>query len=101
VNCKPGDLAVMVRSMAGNEGKIVRCIRVIGAMRLVSKTGVVVSDLTWEIEPQILNWKGDLISFAHDGCLRPIRPNDGEDEMLTIAGHPTETVEDILRELGA
>lgn len=30
MNCKPGDLAVIVRSMAGNEGRIVQCIRLAG-----------------------------------------------------------------------
>ena len=29
LNCKQGDLAVIVRSMAGNEGKIVQCPRLV------------------------------------------------------------------------
>lgn len=29
MNCKPNDLAMIIKSMAGNEGKIVTCIRLV------------------------------------------------------------------------
>lgn len=32
MNCKEGDLAMIVKSKAGNEGKIVRCIQYVGAV---------------------------------------------------------------------
>jgi len=31
MNCKPGDLAVLIRSWAGNEGKVVTCVRLHGS----------------------------------------------------------------------
>lgn len=74
MNCKQGDLAIVVNSGTGEEGKIVRCVRwvgVNGAARLGE------SDL-WEVDPP-LRWgprfggETRLFPFAPDSCLRPIR----------------------------
>ena len=85
MNCKQGDLAVVVRSLAGNDGVIVRCIQLMpaGTDDLSVFLGPV-----WKIDkPLVSNW-GDSSPFINDINLRPIRDNDGEDETLTWAGKP-------------
>ena len=81
MNCKPGDLAVIVRSIAGNEGRIVRCLEFVGPgddQKLCD---------CWLLDQQI---PGTLrpIRVISDSKLRPIRDNNGEDETLTWAGKP-------------
>lgn len=82
LNCRPGDLALIVRSVAGNEGKIVRCIKFIGAV-----PGFAGND-RWEIDTFLpANWGRTANSF-HDAWLRPLRDEEGDDEMIQIAGKP-------------
>lgn len=81
MNCKQGDLAWVTKSIAGNEGKIVRC------MELVSGGGALGIGPRWITEPVLLNEYG----CPHpplDRVLRPIRGGEGQDEMLRIAGSP-------------
>lgn len=74
MNCKQGDLAVVANitwpDVTPYLGRIVRCIY------LDDMGG-------WFTEPELE--KGRSI---FDGALRPIRDNDGEDEILRIAGKP-------------
>lgn len=88
MNCKPGDLAVFVRSSAGNEGKIVRVVRLHNKQATREPDEVLRQGIVWLIEPKVPSWAGTLSDAAHDSNLRPIRPNDGEDETLTWAGKP-------------
>ena len=93
MNCKPGDLAIIVRSEAGNEGKIVQCIRVI---RHQLWSGPRCGDrltATWEIDIPLADFEGHVSNEIADDQLRPIRDNDGEDEMLRIAGLPNKQPE--------
>jgi hypothetical protein len=80
MNCKPGDLAVIVRAYRFPElvGRIVTCVRLTPHP---SKLPV------WETAEPLpeSNW-------IHDDQLRPIRDNDGEDEMLRIVGKPETAV---------
>lgn len=74
MRCRVGDLAVAVRSVNAPEhvGKVVRCVSAIGD--------------SWEIEPKLPNAAGRVPYWAaRDECLRPLRDNPGEDEMLRIA----------------
>jgi hypothetical protein len=74
MNCKPGDLAVFVRSEAGNEGLVVRCIRLAteAEMRQARRH----TDLpVWHINRPVVDAYGDALSFAQDRNLRPIRPD--------------------------
>lgn len=86
MNCKPGDLAVMVKSGAGNEGRILTCIRFIGRV-----SGYEGSDY-WEVDKALTSKFGDKTRIARDSQLRPIRPqsDDATDEMVLIAGKPQE-----------
>lgn len=98
MNCKQGDLAIVVKSNYGNEGKIVRCVRIhdsethdANGLKIINPSG-----MRWVIDPpiQTINNKGNkcnLFTFS-DGWLRPLRDNEGEDETLTWAGKPS-TVE--------
>lgn len=83
LNCKQGDLAVVVRSYAGNEGKIVRC------MSLTEYAGALGFGPRWFTEPTLFGVWGEP-QAPLDACLRPLRDTEGEDEMLCIAGRPQE-----------
>lgn len=85
MNCSSGDLAVVVRTgpMAA------KCL---GAIIRVSSMTVIDGIEVWRYEPLLHYPNGEPISFAEDCCLRPIKDQDGEDEMLLIAGKPKERV---------
>lgn len=78
MNCKPGDLAIIVRSCAGHEGKIVRIVRWVGKVRGW------VGDDRWETDTQLRGERGGLTRSMRDSALRPIRDpgDDAKDEML-------------------
>lgn len=86
MNCKPGDLAVIVKSFAGNEGKIVRCLR------LATESEIKEADFRpmpiWVIDRPLRTTWGFHRALAADEFLRPIRPSEGDDETLTWAGKP-------------
>lgn len=87
MNCKLGDLAVIVRSAVGNEGLIVEVI----AMSELRP------QYDWIVKAtRAIRWQSGQIckeGHAKDSSLRPIRDNDGEDEMLRIVGKPQEVTE--------
>lgn len=91
MRCKPGDLAVVVRSSCGNEGRVVKCLRLDRGKRMLCRNGSIYVGPLWEIDPPLTTWAGNLTSYARDDQLRPLRDNDGEDEMLRIAGLPQPT----------
>ena len=83
MNCKQGDLAVIVRAL--NPENLGRICRVIGA-------GIGKGDGWWLVElPHAIRWLEGPVSAignAHDSVLRPIRDNGGDDETLIWAGLP-------------
>ena len=88
MNCKQGDLAVIVRSTCGNEGRFVTCISLIPMHSFLQPDGRIIIGPSWVVEPPIFGWLGDKAPGVRDALLRPIRYNDGEDEILSIVGHP-------------
>lgn len=74
MNCKPGDLAVVVRSTAGNEGKLLQCIRYLGCV-----DGFIGNDY-WEVDRRVPTLCGFHEPYMRDSYLRPIRPGDISDE---------------------
>ena len=86
MNCKPRDLAVFVRSRAGNLGLIVRCLSFVPAGTVLGN-GICESD-GWITDVTVMQTRGMRICYAEDKNLRPIRDQDGEDEMIRIAGKP-------------
>lgn len=76
MNCKPGDLAVIVRSMAGNEGKIVRCVRLADSSE-AKEAGFDMRPEVWVLEKPLMTRLGFPASLCYDAHLRPIRdPGD-------------------------
>lgn len=74
MNCKPGDVAIVVRSKAGHEGKVVTCIRFVG-----NASGYKGDDY-WLVDRALPSIYGDTTPVLRDSCLRPIRPGDISDE---------------------
>jgi hypothetical protein len=89
LRCKVGDLAVIVKSAAGNEGKIVRVVKFVGQ---APSNHVPYNDM-WEIDRKLPTNKGNLIDQISDSMLRPIQDSDLDDEALDWAGHPTKELE--------
>lgn len=79
MNCKQGDLAIIVRSYQGNEGRIVRCLRFVPDFRW-EKGG----EPTWQIDVALNTVHSDARYFVADCQLRPIRDpgDDAKDETL-------------------
>lgn len=103
LNCRAGDLAVVVKSQIGNEGKIVRCLRLLeagdilkseeGVNVIYSKGHVVGKAWITDVPISFSRTKSAgwvKVNLAIDEALRPIRDTDGEDEMLRIVGLPSE-----------
>lgn len=76
MNCKQGDLAVVVRSYNGQHGAIVECVQLF-------EHPLFPGEPCWEVRPPLL-----LGAWCHDDQLRPLRDNDGEDEILRLVGKP-------------
>jgi hypothetical protein len=80
MNCKLGDLAVIVRNWGPDSQRLLGIVcRVMAPVPGFWGPG-------WELAEPLPN--GD--TCIHDECLRPIRDSDGEDETLTWAGKPQE-----------
>ena len=88
MNCKPGDLAIIVRSIAGNEGKIVRLLRL-----HTGSSNYFFGGPRWVIDAPVTDCWGFPINSLADACLRPIRDQEGDDETFSWAGKPTELVD--------
>ena len=90
MNCKPGDLAIVVRGEPENNGIMLRVHEFDPA-----DCTWTFSDASRPITVFLGSCKDGFASCTADGnawvldCeLMPIRDNDGEDEMLRIAGLP-------------
>lgn len=77
MNCKPGDLAVLVKSFVNNEGRIFRCIR-LASEREVKANCFWVYPNAWVIDTPLLTNTGNFVAMAYDQHMRPIR-DPGED----------------------
>lgn len=84
LNCKQGDLAIIVGGGPHLVGMIVTCVKFLGDKHDLSTKD---KDI-WEIDRQIKMTNNELEPWYPDQWMRPIRYTDGEDEMLTIAGNP-------------
>lgn len=89
LNCRQGDLAIIVKSYAGNEGKIVRCLSPWNGGFIMPNGDVIFAD-GWVIDLLLPVRHGIYARRIQDSQLRPLRDSDGEDEMLRIAGKPEE-----------
>lgn len=78
MNCKAGDLARIVFSHHGHEGKIVRCLWIAEDSGLINPDFTVTKGPVWETDTPLYR-EGGLHSLMLDCDLRPIR-NPGDDE---------------------
>lgn len=90
MNCKPGDMAIVISSTAGNEGKIVQCLRLASRKEIDDCNFEAGEGPVWWITPALVGRFGRLVNMGPDKRLKPIRDQDGEDETLTWAGKPQE-----------
>lgn len=96
LNCKPGDLAIVVRANDGVSG-------IIGSVVRVTVPHVINGKPAWRLETPlscVMRMGGRAcgvrvkagefvqIDGVPDAWLKPLRDSDGEDEMLRIAGRP-------------
>ena len=102
MNCKPGDLAVIVHPKSA--GKLVSVLHAVPGLKYTLPDGYpamanVDGKAEWVCESLGSSFTARLSSgelryarYAgiHDQWLRPIRPTDGEDETLQWAGKPNE-----------
>lgn len=97
--CKLGDLAVIVRSAAGNEGKIVRCVRFLPQKKWVTRDGFEYEADSWEVDQALATALGHRVNATEDSKLRPIRDpgDDAVDAMVRIAGKPSTIPADLAR----
>lgn len=83
MNCQKGDMAIVVKSYAGHEGKIVTCLKFVGKVR-----GLIGEDY-WETDTNTRSEDGRTVDpHLRDSWMRPIRDQPGEDETLTWAPVP-------------
>lgn len=87
LRCRPGDLAAITAGEPEeNLGKVIR----------VTALSECSPFLAWFYEGEVLGPFGGRAVFVADDCLRPLRPDEGTDETLRIAGRPQESVRDAL-----
>jgi hypothetical protein len=83
MNCKPGDLAVVIRIQGHDPADRL----FIGRVLTVIAPSPIWAD-SWLTEPQLWGVLDGVPIHWADTSLRPIRDNDGTDETLTWAGKP-------------
>lgn len=103
MNCKKGDVAEFIVEGRGQIDGIefrARKGSYVYILGLAWATSMKERSIWWRIEPaRIRSCDGrHTASFteAADRALRPIRPGDGEDEMLRIAGKPQQRDETLM-----
>jgi hypothetical protein len=94
MNCKPGDLAFIVHSEAGNEGRIVEVVRWVGFLNALAESG---ANDWWQVRPldgkPILWTRQSYGDFYVDRFLRPIRPGSITEEEVKELFSPNTTKE--------
>lgn len=94
LNCKQGDLAIVVKSMHGNEGKIVRCLELLVTDRVRAEDGELYGYIggrraIWRIDRTVnfgsVLCSSDLVQvrYISDANLRPLRGDLTDDEIET------------------
>ena len=88
MKCKKGDLAVIVHSYAGNEGKIVRCLRISEP----DFFNPIDDGPRWLVDKKLTTSNLRRTRTVADSQLRPLRYSDGEDEILRLVGKPVDSL---------
>lgn len=94
LRCKEGDIAIIIKSSAGNEGKQVTCLQYIGQVppmydKQSNRMIHLIGDDFWEIDRMLptvsaddVKLTGRAFPYAQDSCLLPIG-NDKNEEFVT------------------
>jgi len=80
MNCKQGDLAIIVTSYSGNEGMIVRCVRYLGPITYQYPNGSLESHDSWEVDHALKTTRGTYSNHVIDAYMRPLRGDLLNDE---------------------
>lgn len=93
MNCKQGDLAVVVTvGHPRNPHRAIACALIGIPVRLAE--GYLFGDQpAWKLEENLhldIDGKGVEVRGIVDAVLKPLRDNDGEDEVLALTGKPIE-----------
>lgn len=92
MNCKQGDIAVVVRSFAGNEGRVLTCLRLASRMECEAEhLPWWNEDAVWVTDALLRCTFGPATRLYPDSRLRPLRDSDGKDEMLRLVCRPVDT----------
>ena len=89
LNCKQGDLAIIVKSVHGNEGKIVRCLELLITDKVVAVNGNTHYYAggvrpVWRIDRPITFanvFDSAQVPYCADANLRPLRGDLTDDEI--------------------
>lgn len=77
MNCKPGDMAMVVSGEPSiNLGRVIRVTR-------IAPVSLLLGLVCWEYEGELIGLWGIPILSCADDCLRPLRDQDGPDESLS------------------
>ena len=97
MNCKQGDMAVVVRSAADNEGKVVTCLEYVGQIGIVEIKGSAVSLPStdyWLVDRDLnfynahLGMFADFAPYVRDSCLMPISGYKEPQQVKEEEGEP-------------
>jgi hypothetical protein len=92
MNCKPGDIAIVVRTGKYTTGMLDKIIRVIARGPDVSRVPGLDLDITatWVYEPILKSDFGSDVLYANDSCLRPINggPIDAKENDALFSTNP-------------
>lgn len=92
--CKRGDIAIVSKGRS-NLGRVVTVVAHASReeLEMAFSRGVYDEGPFWRVDTN-LRWVGPygetLAPYAPDSHLRPLRPGEGEDEILRIAGKPVD-----------
>ena len=106
MNCKPGDLAVIVKSEAGNLDKFVSCIRLASIDDLLAAYFRDDVGPVWVIDRVLPLSNGRSAALCADSGLRPIRDQPGNEQFVVEArkslprSKPATTKGDTITERG-
>lgn len=88
MNCKQGDIALIVRSNSGNEGRVLTCLRLASFAEVRAESLYLWRGPVWVTDAVLSCNDGGTTRLYPDERLKPLRDSDGEDEMLRLAGLP-------------
>lgn len=98
MNCRPNEMAIVVRSLAGNLGKVVQCLRLATSADLKG-AGVWHEGEVWVVDAPmtVLHWGRDpkFVCLAPDSHLAPIHPDGITDEEVRDLYQPAPAKETV------